>query len=56
VIAPNIAKPTTNPMTDDVENTLLRNNRGGITGSLTRCSTRMNATTRMTKPMIAPTI
>jgi hypothetical protein len=23
VIAPNIAKPTTNPMTDDVENTLL---------------------------------
>ena len=33
MIAPNIANPTTNPIADGVENTLLRNSRGGITGS-----------------------
>ena len=52
MIAPNIAKPTTNPMTDEAENTLFRNSRSGITGSRTRCSTRMNPTTKRRKPTI----
>ena len=52
VIAPNIANPTTKPIADEITNTLLRNSRGGITGSRTRRSTRMNPTTKMMKPPI----
>ena len=51
---PNIAKPTTNPTTAAVENTLLVKSRSGMTGSGTRDSTNPNATTDTTASTDSP--
>ncbi len=47
-MAPNIAKPTANPMTAATEKTLLRNRCSGSTGSGARRSTATNATSPTT--------
>jgi hypothetical protein len=56
VIAPNIAKPTTNPIMQAIVKTRLRNSRSGNTGSTARRSTAMSPTNSMAAAMVRPTI
>ena len=56
VMAPNMAKPTTNPTALAAENTRLANRCSGITGSAARRSARTKATMSTTPATPSPTI
>jgi hypothetical protein len=54
VIAPNIAKPTTKPITDAMANTRWLNSRSGSTGSRARRSAATKPTVLTTNAAISP--